>query len=223
MKNNQSKELFTNYYETNFWGGRESRSGPGSDKEPTRILIQELQCLFKNLQIKSLLDLPCGDWNWMQDVDLSGIDYFGGDIVESLIRNNRKRFEKYGVQFHVLDVVSDPLPCVELVIVRDCFIHLSNQDIRKALTNIKASGSKWLLTSHYPWLHRKVNGVIGTGGFRRVDLTRPPFNLSPPRHILFEFDVWGFDSDKSMALWPLSQIWVPPNTIELEKKGVEKA
>jgi SAM-dependent methyltransferase len=200
------KEIFTEYYETNFWEGSESLSGPGSGKDQTHILVKELSCLFEKLEVRSILDLPCGDWNWMQELDLSGINYFGGDIVEPLIKTNQKKFGKYFVQFRVIDIINDELPSVDLVLVRDCFIHLSNEAVFKALANIKASKSKWLLTTHFPWLHRQANEEIEIGGYRRVDLTQPPFNFSPPSHIIFEFDFQGWDSDKSLALWQIDQM-----------------
>jgi hypothetical protein len=45
--------------------------------------------LLRQFEIHSLLDLPCGDFNWMQHVDLQGIKYTGGDIVEALVARIR--------------------------------------------------------------------------------------------------------------------------------------
>jgi hypothetical protein len=38
-----------------------------------------------------LLDIPCGDFNWMKLLNL-GVDYIGADIVGELIAENRRRF-----------------------------------------------------------------------------------------------------------------------------------
>jgi hypothetical protein len=35
-----------------------------------------------------MLDAPCGDFNWMKEVDLSAVHYTGGDIVEPLVNSN---------------------------------------------------------------------------------------------------------------------------------------
>ena len=208
-----SQELFTNYYKTNFWQGSESLSGPGSDRSQTRFLIKELEALLKFYEIKSILDVPCGDWNWMRDVNLSGITYIGGDIVEPLIAQNQDKFGSKTVQFRVIDICKDQLPQVDLIIVRDCFIHLPLVEIKKALDNIKASGSKFALISIHPWLYLEANQEIEVGQWRRVDLTRKPFYWAPPNRIIVEANTFGEDYDKSMGLWP---IWSnnDPSTVE---------
>jgi len=44
---------------------------------------------LQSLQIKTLLDAPCGDGNWINKVDLSGITYIGADIVPEIIETNK--------------------------------------------------------------------------------------------------------------------------------------
>ena len=69
-------------------------SGPGSDVNQTSLITKELFALFKDLNIRTMLDIPCGDFNWMKDVDLNSIDYTGADIVEELIDEDRERLCK---------------------------------------------------------------------------------------------------------------------------------
>ena len=64
-------KVFDKIYEKNTWGSEESRSGPGSTEKQTRRIREALPTILNNFGIKSMLDLPCGDWNWMKDVDLS--------------------------------------------------------------------------------------------------------------------------------------------------------
>ena len=45
-----------------------------------------------NKEIKRLFDAPCGDFNWMKEVHLLDVDYIGGDIVSSLVLNNKEQF-----------------------------------------------------------------------------------------------------------------------------------
>jgi hypothetical protein len=70
-KNLNTKKIFTSIKQKNLWGDAESVSGPGSTIDQTKILVAELSNLFIAKNIKSLLDIPCGDFNWMQTVDLS--------------------------------------------------------------------------------------------------------------------------------------------------------
>lgn len=208
-----SQELFTDYYKTNFWEGRESLSGPGSDNAQTGYLVKELEALFKFYEIKSILDVPCGDWNWMRNVNLSGINYLGADIVEPLITRNQDRFGTETVNFKVIDICNDKLPKVDLIMVRDCFIHLPLQEINKALDNIKASGSRFALISIHPWLHLEANEEIKVGQWRRVDLTRQPFSWQPPIRVIVEGNTFGEQYDKSMGLWEMGRN-DNPSTVE---------
>ncbi len=79
------KEVFTQIYHSNRWGSAESVSGFGSEIKNTEVLAAALPRLFRELDIRTLLDLPCGDFNWMSRVNMDGIDYLGADIVEALV------------------------------------------------------------------------------------------------------------------------------------------
>ena len=59
------QQIFKEIYANNFWGDPESLSGPGSSEHYTKNLRNQLQKIFSNLKIKSVLDAPCGDFNWM--------------------------------------------------------------------------------------------------------------------------------------------------------------
>src|SRR4051812_28060105 len=75
------QERFERIYETNLWSDPETRSGVGSSLDSTRVLRTELPQALRKLEARVLLDVPCGDFTWMGHVDLSGIQYIGGDIV----------------------------------------------------------------------------------------------------------------------------------------------
>lgn len=168
-------ETFTDIYEKNLWGSEESISGSGSELKSTKLLIQELPLLFSKFDIKSILDIPCGDFNWMKSVDLCGASYIGADIVSPLIEQNRVKYPN--TDFRVLDLTKDNLPKVDLVFVRDCLGHLSNENVLKAIDNIKKSGSKYLLaTSFTKW---NFNPEIQDGGWKCINLMIEPFFLNP--------------------------------------------
>ena len=76
-----SKERFREIYLRGTWGGTESASGPGSSVEETRVLRRVLPDILRDMSVRSMLDIPCGDFHWMQHVDLSGVDYVGADVV----------------------------------------------------------------------------------------------------------------------------------------------
>jgi hypothetical protein len=95
-------------------------------------------------------------------------------------------------------------------------VHLSFADARAALANIAASGSSYLLSTTFT--ERANNTDIGTGGWRPLNLQRPPFNFPPPL-LMFseEFDVPEY-RDKAIALWALSDL-APLMSPELDSSG----
>src|SRR4051794_14532620 len=67
-RSGNTRDIFTKIYRNNWFNGRNSVSGPGSEIEQTRVLIEELPRLFADLDISTLLDIPCGDFHWMNNV-----------------------------------------------------------------------------------------------------------------------------------------------------------
>ena len=70
LKLTNPETIFTDIYKKNAWGGKESISGRGSDANQTQVLIQELPDFLKKFKISKLLDIPCGDFAWMEKVNL---------------------------------------------------------------------------------------------------------------------------------------------------------
>jgi len=207
FKNMNTSEVFTVIYNTNNWKSPESISGMGSEIKQTESLIKDLEKLLHDLDIRSLLDIPCGDLSWMQKIDLSKIHYTGADIVEDLVERNKEKYkDKPNFEFKVLNLINDPLPESEIIIVRDCLVHFSFTDIFKALENIRSSGSKYLLATTFP--KHRVNYNITTGEWRTINLQEKPFNFPPPIFVINEncTENNGRYNDKSMALWKIDEI-----------------
>jgi SAM-dependent methyltransferase len=199
--------VFTRIWRQNYWGDGESRSGPGSNLRQTAILRRELAQLLAELGARSLLDLPCGDFNWMKEVEFpSGLAYVGGDIVAPLVEANRRQHARPGIEFQVLNLLGDRLPRADLVLCRDCLVHFSFADIFRAMENLRRSGSTYLLTTHFE--SRAGNHDILTGQWRPLSLTRPPFCFPAPLGVIREgctADNGNF-SDKTLSLWRISDI-----------------
>lgn len=201
-----TESLFTRFYHQNHWGNEDSRSGPGSDITQTQALIDALPGVFSEWKITSMLDIPCGDFFWMQQVNLSGIKYLGGDIVGEMIDKNKKSYESDTCRFQKMDLVTDPLPAMDLVFCRDCLVHLSYANIRQALINIKKSGSTYLLATTFDG-DRKNKDII-TGEWRPIDLTAAPFGFPEPLLLIDEActEGDGIYRDKKMGLWKITDL-----------------
>jgi hypothetical protein len=197
--------VFNAIYNGNAWGSNESRSGTGSEIGTTKIIRKMLPLLWKQYGIKTFLDVPCGDYNWMKTVPKDGVCYIGGDIVEELIGQNNKKYKTENVSFNVMDITQDNLPAADMIFCKDCLQHLSYESIFKALINFKKSNSKYLLTTSYPLT--LSNWDIIDGDYRPLNLRIKPFNLTMPIEKIYETpNGAGVEKDKYMYLYKMEDI-----------------
>lgn len=197
-------DVFEQIYVKNIWGNSESKSGFGSTLDETANLRRALPDLLQTLDARVLLDVPCGDFNWMSTVDLGNISYVGADIVPDLVAEAAEKYSGANRQFLCLDLISDALPRADVILCRDCLVHLPNREACKVLSNIRSSGASYLLTTTFPG--QPVNQDIAMGHWRPVNLERPPFNLPRPITVLHESNPDPSFADKSLGLWRVSDL-----------------
>jgi hypothetical protein len=204
FKGKSSEEVFSIIYKENHWRDSESVSGTGSNERTTQAVVTILNQVIQQFSIKSVLDIPCGDFNWMKKVDLDGVNYIGGDIVQPIIEQNQEKYTSNTIAFEKLNLLQADLPRVDMIFTRDCLVHFSYEDITKAIANVKKSGSTYWLTTTFPD-HSNYN--IITGDWRPINLTASPFNLPAPLSIYNEHcEEDERYQDKSLALWKISDI-----------------
>ena len=156
--------VFEEIYQTNVWGNSESHSGHGSSESATRFLRTELFRLLTDLGVRSMLDVPCGDFNWMRLLDLPGSITLELTSFPQLIEANQKKYSRPGRAFGLLDVVKDPLPR------RRCCLQprSSGASLRAGhpvgSRNIFDSGATYLVTTTFT--SRDKNVDIPTGQWR---------------------------------------------------------
>ena len=192
------EDIFKKIYDRNLWQSKYSASGKGSEYDNTKNILKSLPELFTNLRIKTIIDAPCGDYFWMKELKYTFEKYTGVDIVEKLTENNRKHYGSSNIEFKCLDLIKTDLPAADLILCRDCFIHLPFDKIFAILNNFKKSGSKYLMTTTYK--NTSVNENIYTGGFRKINLEKEPFNFPPAEIEINETE------DKFLSLWRISNL-----------------
>jgi len=199
-------ERFTRMHETNLWAGTESRSGVGPGLTATARLRAELRGILRQLGVRRLLAGPCGDFHWMSRVDLPGIDYVGGDIVEAIVAENRTRYGGDRRQFVHVDLTVGPLPAADAVLCRDCLVHLSFANIARAFRAVRESGARYLVTTTF--LEQPDNVDIADGDWRPLNLERAPFGLPSPLAVLVEGceEEGGAYADKALGAWLVADL-----------------
>jgi hypothetical protein len=206
IKTNRKK--FTEIYDhVGFSGVGYPPSGIGSTLEATEIIREWLPLFLKDYGVRSFIDAPCGDFTWMKKINLSGFEYHGFDIVRSIVEQNRSYYAQDNIRFDELDIVKQSPPLADLILCRDCFVHLSNRDVQKTLSNFRLSGSKYLLTTTFN--ERRENSDLVSGrGWRPINLESPPFNFPNPIRLVNEncTELDGEYSDKCLGLWKLDTL-----------------
>lgn len=197
------KEIFEKIIKEKFWTSptsNESSCGPGSTIEYTKNLREQLGPLIEKYNIKSIFDVPCGDYSWMSVTKLpESIKYIGGDIVEFMVAENRQKYPN--IDFCVFDLTSDTIPTVDLLFCRDCLLHLTFVDIDKVFENISKSNVKYVLLSN--WFEKTKNHVdITTGRHRFINFLEEPFNFGSPIDEIIDYI--PKHPKRSMLLWPKS-------------------
>lgn len=195
--------IFEHIYETNVWGCSETRSGNGSTRAATRPVVEFLKQFVAEHPVCSLLDAGCGDINWICEATAGLRHYFGVDIVEALIHQNmRVHGHRRGHFFGIADICRDALPAADVILCRHVLTHQPIAEIRLAIDNLMTTGARWLIASSYD---DADNRETKAGFWRRVDLTRPPFNLPRPMQRVADgngcwLGVWAIDDvAKSLA------------------------
>ena len=134
-------EIFSKIYDKRIWAPNKKTplSGAGSTKKYNLEYIDFLENFIHNKKnnIKSILDLGCGDWSFTRDIDFSGKKYLGIDCVSSVIQKNKNQFETNSVKFKKADfsdtrVLSQYLD-YDLFIMKDVLQHWSDEDITRVL------------------------------------------------------------------------------------------
>lgn len=209
------QDLFKDIYDKNTWSNGESKSGDGSTISYTQGIVQKIPDLIHDLSIKTFIDCPCGDFNWMKNVQFpQNCEYIGIDIVEAMIADN-ECFADENHSFIVADMVSDKLPDADIIFIRDCFIHFDNALIIKTLQNIAKSNIKYIAVTNdlreerYPGksieLDRARHGV--NYEFRPNCFTLPPFSLPLPMYNLDDGDSWHhYNGHKAMSVWEMDVV-----------------
>jgi hypothetical protein len=184
----------------------ESLSGGGSSDDETRAVRRALPGLLAELNVKTMVDVPCGDFAWMRQLELPVQRYIGADIVRPLAERLQAEFGNEQRSFMQLDLTRDALPACDLVLCRDCLIHLPFADVQRVIANVKRSGASYLLTTTYT--EKKQHRDIERGSWNAINLQLAPFRFPEPLRLIHEQSTrFGAEyGDRSLALWRVSEL-----------------
>ena len=130
IKNNA--DLFGKIYKDGLWGKSNTfNSGTGSNMINAQQYIDLINKYIEKDNIKTIVDIGCGDFKVASGFNLQSKEYIGCDIVSSLIDYNNSAYKSKNVQFICLDAINNELPKGDLLLVRQVLQHLSNNDVKR--------------------------------------------------------------------------------------------
>ena len=176
----ENKQIFKNIYEKQLWNNGNPfipLSGPGSSLENTKKCSKMLNEFIYNNNCKSVLDLGCGDLNWISKTQFfndSNIKYTGIDVVESLITSHLKKYSQK--LFFCKDItMNKDFDNADIIIIRDVIFHLKNEEILSIFNNIKHKFKFLLITS----CKNEINSdKFDKWHFSQKNINIEPFNKS---------------------------------------------
>lgn len=118
-------------------------SGRGSFIENNQYLISWLVNFIKKNNIQNIVDIGCGDFQWMPEVlkGFPNVDYTGIDCVQSIIENHALKYPKY--KFICKDITTEKKllsDSFDLVICKDLLQHniINPQPVIDYVNNLNA-------------------------------------------------------------------------------------
>lgn len=162
-------ESFSSVYARDDWQGG---SGRGSTPENTVVYRELIERFLRTHNIKRVVDIGCGDWQFSRLINWENIDYIGIDTVPAVIEANRQRYGLH-YRFECLDVTRDTLPPGDLVIMKDVLQHWPNDAIQAFLPRLEKY--RFAILTNCAYQGPSLNTEIAMTGFRPLDLRQAPF------------------------------------------------
>ena len=203
----EHESVFTAIMHARAWGDGDSVSGAGSGLARTADLRARLPDLLARLRVRSMLDAGCGDFYWMRAVELPVRRYVGVDVVPELVSRLSTEHARRGRRFLHADITRDALPKVDLVLCREVLFHFPDDDVRRALGNLRQrTRATWLLTTSFR--RRPENPPIPLGGWRPLNLEAEPFLFPPPVEEIEDLPLAEREeyADKRLCLWRFADL-----------------
>lgn len=173
-------EAFTLAYKTGQW---HHGSGSGSSPANTRLYRAFLARYMREHEIRSVLDIGCGDWQFSRLIDWTGIRYLGVDVVPEIMLRNQVRFGRYpSPVFGCGDVLNGyRMPDADLILCKDLLQHWPDPAIHEL--GRRLTGRRALLTYD---LGTGPHEDTITGEYRPLDLTVSPFSWPVTERLRYE-------------------------------------
>jgi SAM-dependent methyltransferase len=166
-----NKQIFNEIYQTSYWG---YKSGEGSIPANAIPWINTVNKFIAKDDVHSVLDLGCGDWRLGSSYNLLNKKYLGVDASQIII-DEISHYANDSISFICEDMVTMDINNHDLIIIKDVFQHLPNNEIQEIMNKVFQKCKYALICNDFS---NNANRNIGTGGWRELDLNSEPFNYN---------------------------------------------
>lgn len=164
---------------------KELKKQPISSKSEDAAEYREmLQRFMEEREVKSVIDIGCGDWQFSKLVDWKDIKYIGIDCVKDVVEDNQKEHTKSNVSFLQLDILKEKLELkADMIILKDVLQHWPNADISRTLGMLIHHAKYILITNSVDKYTDGNTSDITLGGFRPLSRSKKPLSILSPERI----------------------------------------
>lgn len=183
------REAFRRQYDLpqSDWGGH---SGAGSDAFHTTPYRAFVDTFMRLNDVRTVVDIGCGDWQFSRLMNFEGIDYLGLDVVPELMTSNQQRFGGPGRRFAEMPDALDDVPGGDLLLMKDVLQHLPDATIADFAKQVVPRFRWALLTNSFEKLDTPRNTDTAIGGFRCLDLAAAPHGWRGAYVLEFSSPLW---------------------------------
>lgn len=169
-------EAFRRHYESEHsqWG---CHSGGGSEPYWNIDYRAFLERFIRMNNIRSIVDIGCGDWQFSRFINFDEVSYRGFDVVDSVVQRNRALYQSETVTFHKMPVDLAEVPQADLLVMKDVLQHLPDAEIMRYKAGLFDRYPRCLLSNSYRKHETPLNVDVGYGGFRCLDLNAAPYQF----------------------------------------------
>lgn len=153
---------FDEIYKQNIWGS----SGTGSRYTKDNIkLVNKINDIIKQENIKTVCDFGCGDFQIMKHIDFEDIQYTGIDIVDNVIKQNINLYKCDNIDFKN---IPNKVENYDLVIIKDVLQHHTDDFVIHLLQQLIQDNKMVLCINGYKfqrdktkndWEQRDINNL----------------------------------------------------------------
>ena len=177
--------IFNHIYNTGKWL---KGSGPGSYPETTETYRAFLQDFIATREIRSVVDVGCGDWQFSQLIDWGDLDYLGIDVSSSAL-DEARRFATGRIRFAQGDARTMALPPADLLIMKDVLQHWTNAEIMALIPKLGQFRYCLITNGIVEATMPTLNLDKSAGSYRPIDLAKPPFSVAGTEVLTYDFSV----------------------------------